>query len=502
MDHTLLGIGLVLGRCSLLAFAAVSARRATGSPPSRHGRWPTGSSARSRYWFLLGGTIYTAYTFAAVPGLVYGAGALGFFALPTRSSSTRWRSCCCPGCGRSPPSTGTSRSPTTCAAGTARRAGPGGRPDRDPRHDAVRRAAAAGHPGGARGRRALPATGSPATLILALVFAVLAGGDVPQRAARPDGDLAREGRARVRPSRSASAWPRWIGSAGPERVFDGRAQPAGDGAPAASADARPVAARRLRHPRAGLGDGAADVPARAHRRVRRRPAATRCAAASSPCPPGPRCWRLFALLGIAARAAGVEAPLGNAEAAVPMLVADLMPALLTGLVFGALAVGRAGAGRGDVGRARHALHPQRLRRVLPPDATPSTQTRVARIVSLVVKVGALALRLRPARPGRHQPAAARRACGSCRRSPPWRWGCSPAGCTAARCSPAGRSAWWPAPGWWPTAGSPHSSRSGVGGYSTQVYAAVVALAVNLAVAVALTPLFDRLGMPRGSTRLR
>jgi len=38
---------------------------------------------------------------------------------------------------------------------------------------------------------------------------------------------------------------------------------------------------------------------------------------------------------------------------------------------------------------------------------------------------------------------------------------------------------------------------GVGGYSTQVYAAVVALAVNLAVAVALTPLLDRLGMPRG-----
>ncbi|MEU5939671.1 hypothetical protein ABZ807_10820 [Micromonospora sp. NPDC047548] len=33
-------------------------------------------------WFLLGGTIYTAYTFAAMPGLVYGVGALGFFALP------------------------------------------------------------------------------------------------------------------------------------------------------------------------------------------------------------------------------------------------------------------------------------------------------------------------------------------------------------------------------------------------------------------------------------
>src|ERR1700754_2088068 len=33
-------------------------------------------------WFLLGGDVYTAYTFIAVPALVFGAGALGFFALP------------------------------------------------------------------------------------------------------------------------------------------------------------------------------------------------------------------------------------------------------------------------------------------------------------------------------------------------------------------------------------------------------------------------------------
>jgi SSS family solute:Na+ symporter len=33
-------------------------------------------------WFLLGGDLYTAYTFVAVPGLVFGAGALGFFAVP------------------------------------------------------------------------------------------------------------------------------------------------------------------------------------------------------------------------------------------------------------------------------------------------------------------------------------------------------------------------------------------------------------------------------------
>lgn len=33
-------------------------------------------------WFLLGGDLYTAYTFIAVPALVFGAGAMGFFAMP------------------------------------------------------------------------------------------------------------------------------------------------------------------------------------------------------------------------------------------------------------------------------------------------------------------------------------------------------------------------------------------------------------------------------------
>src|SRR5919202_2440857 len=33
-------------------------------------------------WFLLGGDLYTAYTFVAVPALVFGMGATGFFALP------------------------------------------------------------------------------------------------------------------------------------------------------------------------------------------------------------------------------------------------------------------------------------------------------------------------------------------------------------------------------------------------------------------------------------
>ncbi|MFG2001939.1 monocarboxylate uptake permease MctP [Spirillospora sp. NPDC048911] len=33
-------------------------------------------------WFLIGGDLYTAYTFVAVPALVFGAGAMGFYAVP------------------------------------------------------------------------------------------------------------------------------------------------------------------------------------------------------------------------------------------------------------------------------------------------------------------------------------------------------------------------------------------------------------------------------------
>ena len=33
-------------------------------------------------WFLIGGDLYTAYTFIAVPGSMYAKGAIGFFAVP------------------------------------------------------------------------------------------------------------------------------------------------------------------------------------------------------------------------------------------------------------------------------------------------------------------------------------------------------------------------------------------------------------------------------------
>jgi solute:Na+ symporter, SSS family len=67
---------------SVVGFAAVRWRRAAslqdidewGLGGRKFGGWIT--------WFLLGGDIYTAYTFVAVPALVFGLGAIGFFAVP------------------------------------------------------------------------------------------------------------------------------------------------------------------------------------------------------------------------------------------------------------------------------------------------------------------------------------------------------------------------------------------------------------------------------------
>jgi len=67
---------------SVLGFVASRWRRAQsldnldewGLGGRNFGSWIT--------WFLLGGDLYTAYTFVAVPALVFGLGAIGFFAVP------------------------------------------------------------------------------------------------------------------------------------------------------------------------------------------------------------------------------------------------------------------------------------------------------------------------------------------------------------------------------------------------------------------------------------
>ena len=72
---------ILFAAITVLGFAAGRWRRGDlsqlhewGLGGRRFGTWVT--------WFLLGGDLYTAYTFIAVPALMFGAGAIGFFAVP------------------------------------------------------------------------------------------------------------------------------------------------------------------------------------------------------------------------------------------------------------------------------------------------------------------------------------------------------------------------------------------------------------------------------------
>jgi SSS family solute:Na+ symporter len=72
---------LLFGAVTILGFAASRWRR--GDLDLLH-EWGLAGRRLGTVvvWFLLGGDVYTAYTFIAVPALVFGAGAIGFFALP------------------------------------------------------------------------------------------------------------------------------------------------------------------------------------------------------------------------------------------------------------------------------------------------------------------------------------------------------------------------------------------------------------------------------------
>jgi SSS family solute:Na+ symporter len=78
-----LGVFLVLFLVvTVLGFAASRWQRGAGL--AHLDEWGLGGRKFGSWvtWFLLGGDLYTAYTFVAVPALLFGAGALGFYALP------------------------------------------------------------------------------------------------------------------------------------------------------------------------------------------------------------------------------------------------------------------------------------------------------------------------------------------------------------------------------------------------------------------------------------
>src|SRR5215210_400204 len=73
---------LLFGLVTVLGFVASRWRKAESL--DHLDEWGLGGRNFGAWisWFLIGGDLYTAYTFVAVPALVFGAGALGFFAVP------------------------------------------------------------------------------------------------------------------------------------------------------------------------------------------------------------------------------------------------------------------------------------------------------------------------------------------------------------------------------------------------------------------------------------
>src|SRR3954453_17340849 len=78
-----LAIFIVLfGFVTVLGFVAAKWRR--GGTLEHLDEWGLGGRNFGSWisWFLIGGDLYTAYTFVAVPALLFGTGAVGFFAVP------------------------------------------------------------------------------------------------------------------------------------------------------------------------------------------------------------------------------------------------------------------------------------------------------------------------------------------------------------------------------------------------------------------------------------
>lgn len=485
---TITALATVLAGTSLLALFARWFRQ-RDELPSLEGWALAGRQFGSVLsWFLLGGTIFTAYTFAAVPGLTYGAGALGFFALPytiilcpllfvllPRLWSIaqqhghitvadyvrhRYRS---PGLALAVALTGILSLTPYLALQLL----------------GVRAVLSAGgvYPGGLAG-----------DLILVAVFAVLAGATYRSGLRAPTVISLIKGVLIFGAALGAVAAA--VNQLGPPGIiFDAASSRLKSGATSARLFLEPSMYGAF----ASLALGSAlALPMYPHVLTATFAAKDRDSLRRSTI--GLAGWTailgLFALLGIAALAAGIDTPPGNAEIAVPLLVADLMPSILSGFVFGALAVG--------------ALVPAAVMSVAVaclfvrnvyveyffPTATPKHQLTVARVVSLIAKVAALAFVFGL----RDQDAINLQLLGGV-----WILQTFPAVALGLFSTSLHRRAL--VAGWMAgmvtgsllvvSGGFASVVDIGIAGLPIQLYAAVVALIINLAVAAALTPMLRR-----------
>jgi len=205
---------------------------------------------------------------------------------------------------------------------------------------------------------------------------------------------------------------------------------------------------------------------------------------------------LLATLGIAAVAAGVTTPPGRGELALPLLALQVLPAWVSGLVLGALAIG-ALVPAAIMSVAVASLFTRNVYvEFLHPDATSDHELHVARLVSVVVKLGALAFVFGL----RTQDAINLQLLGGV-----WIMQTLPAVVLALYTRRLHR--WGLLAGWAAgmAAGTGLVAANGfvsvvgfsVAGMDLQVYGALLALGLNLGVAAGLTPLLDRIGASRG-----
>ncbi|MDN5859861.1 MAG: sodium:solute symporter [Pseudonocardia sp.] len=387
MDEPIAALALVavLGTTSIVAFTARWFHRRDVLPHLEGWALADRGFGSVVTWFLLGGSIYTAYTFAAVPGLAYGTGALGFFPLtytvilcpvlfvllPRLWAAARrtgavtvadWVRACydSPALMLVVAVTGVLATMPYIALQLL----------------GVRAVLVAGglYPDGLAGDLALTA-----------VFAVLAGATYHSGLRAPAVISLFKG-VLVFGATAGVLVTAVVHVGGFDAVFAGAEEALGPTGglllePSAhtafvtlalgSALALPM------YPHVLTAAFAASGPATLRRSIVAIPA-----------------WTLvlgmFGLLGITALAAGIAAPVGHAEVAVPLLVRELLPELASGAVFGALAVG-ALVPAAVMSVAVSALFTRNIYSAFfAPLTTPKHEVRVARWVSLLAKVAALA----------------------------------------------------------------------------------------------------------------
>ncbi|MET7395533.1 sodium:solute symporter [Dactylosporangium sp. NPDC005572] len=442
-------------------------------------------------WFLLGGTIYTAYTYAAVPGLVYGIGALGFFALAYTVIVYPLAFVLLPRLWQVAKDNG-----HTTVADYVRA-----------RYDSPLLALAVALTGilatmpyialQLLGIRAVlvagglyPTDGIAGDLTLVAVFAVLAGATYRNGLRAP---------AVISVAKGVLVGTTVVGIVvlvldrlgGPQVVFRAAEDAiTARGVPETSLALSPSlyttyatlalgsALALLMYPHVLTASFAASSGDQLRKAIIGLPAWTAVLG-------------LFALLGVAALAAGIEARPGNAEAAVPLMVRELAAPVAAGLVFGALAVGvLVPAAVMSVGAATLFVRNVYVE-YFHPTATPKHQAQVARAVSLVAKFGALAFIFGLP----DQDAINLQLLGGV-----WILQTFP---TVA----LGLFTRWPHRGallvGWLVGMVAGTVLVASGGFSSvvsfagvHVYVALAALVLNLAVAAALTPALDRLGVAR------